>query len=129
MLPLAIVNCVLATAIRVMPHAGRLRKQVIVRASVTRSVVMRGLSDQPITFRSNRPGTDGMLAQRVAVHAKLLRRRKSRFASLHTLDRQFLELCRVPLREFFIYCPSKATSILRHLWKTKFRGKSHQLFQ
>jgi transposase len=27
------------------------------------------------------------------------------------------------LREIFISCPSKVTSILRHLWKTKFQGK------
>jgi hypothetical protein len=50
------------------PGAGRFRNQVMISASVTISIVMRGFSNQPTTSRSNRSSMMAKYSQPSSVH-------------------------------------------------------------
>ena len=69
------VSLVLET---VKPASGRRRNQAIVNASVTLSVVMRGLSDPPTTARLNRSSTIAKYSQRYEFIAGVLKRLRYR---------------------------------------------------
>lgn len=69
-------------------------------------------------FRCLRPIAQGLLDQ-----FQLLGHRPQRLAILDPLDGQFFEFSRVgTLRNLYLQLP-RLTFILRHPWKTKFRGK------
>jgi len=54
------------------PTLGLQRNQAIVRASVTISAVMRGLSDQPTPSRLNKSSTMARYSQPLSVHRQVM---------------------------------------------------------
>lgn len=97
----------------------------------TRSIQPLSMADIPHQYQgntrtrvwANSTGGSDPVAQRLAVHVQLLRHRGDRLAGLIRLTAKSLNSAVYTLRAIFIFCPSKATSMLRHPRKTKFQGK------